>query len=210
MTSSAGRSWLSDSPRSASTLRSIERAAINDNASPAGTLRNGVLSIDLDVREVEWHPDADTAPGIRVLAFAERGKRASVPGPLIRVPEGTVVRASVHNTQEAGTVILRGLAAHGATHRAADDSLRVGPGETRRIEFTADAVGTYYYSGMLAEPPKGATLDAELSGAFIVDRRGAARPPNDRVMVIALWTRAPRGGVINRTDVLRFTINGKS
>jgi FtsP/CotA-like multicopper oxidase with cupredoxin domain len=196
-------------PRSVSTLRSIERAAINDNTSPAGTLRNGVLSIDLDVREVEWHPDADTAPGIRVLAFAERGKRASVPGPLIRVPEGTVVRASVHNTQEAGTVILRGLAAHGATHRAVDDSLRVGPGETRRIEFTADAVGTYYYAGMLTEPPKGATLDAELSGALIVDRHDAGRT-NDRVMVIALWTRAPRGGVINRTDALRFTINGKS
>jgi FtsP/CotA-like multicopper oxidase with cupredoxin domain len=197
-------------PRSDPGRRAVERAAINDNRSRAGTLRNGVLSIDLDVREVEWHPDADDAPGIRVLAFAERGKRGSVPGPLIRVPEGTVIRASVRNTQQVGAVMVRGLSAHGASRRPADDSLQVGPGQTRRIEFTADAVGTYYYTGTLVEPPKEATLDAELSGAFVVDRRGALPVANDRVLVIALWTRTPRGGIINRPDVLRFTINGKS
>jgi FtsP/CotA-like multicopper oxidase with cupredoxin domain len=193
-----------------SSMRAIERAAINDNRRPAGTLRDGVLSIDLEVREVEWHPDADDAPGIRVLAFAERGKRASVPGPLIRVPEGTVVRASVRNAQQAGTVVVRGLAAHGASGRRAGDSLQIGPGQTRQVEFTADAAGTYYYMGTLAEAPKGATIDAELSGAFVVDRRDAPRVSNERVMVIALWTRFPRGGIINRSDVLRFTINGKS
>jgi len=196
--------------RSDPVVRAIERAAINDNRSPAGTLRDGVLSIDLEVREVDWHPDADDAPGIRVLAFGERGKRASVPGPMIRVPEGTVIRASVRNTQQVGTVVVRGLAARGASRRRADDSLQIGPGQTRRIEFTADAVGTYYYVGALVEPPKGETLDAELSGGLVVDRRGAPHVLNDRVMVIALWTHSPRAGIINRPDVLRFTINGKS
>src|SRR3954470_22831899 len=52
----------------------LARVAINDNRLPAGTLRAGVLTVDLEAREGEWHPDADSAPGLRVRAFAERGK----------------------------------------------------------------------------------------------------------------------------------------
>ena len=29
-------------------------------------------------------------------------------------------------------------------------------------------------------------------------------------MVLALWTKAPRNGFVNRPDVLRFTINGRT
>jgi len=66
-----------------------EQIVVNDNRMPSGTLAAGVLTIHLDAREGEWHPDADSAPGLVVRAFAEQGKPLRVPGPLIRVPEGT-------------------------------------------------------------------------------------------------------------------------
>ena len=39
----------------------------------------------------EWHPDGDADPGIVVPAFGEEGKPSLVPGPLVRVPEGTEI-----------------------------------------------------------------------------------------------------------------------
>ena len=49
----------------------VERAAINDNRTPAGALRDGVLRVELDVREVDWRPDGDGAPGIVLLASGQ-------------------------------------------------------------------------------------------------------------------------------------------
>jgi len=83
---------------------SVERAAINDNRTPAGTLRGGVLALDLEVREVDWRPDRDDQPGLVVRAFAERGKRPSIPGPLIRVPEGTTMANSCNNMANLPTI----------------------------------------------------------------------------------------------------------
>ena len=51
---------------------SAERAVANDNRRAAGTLRDGVLTVHLEVRDVDWRPDGDEAPGIVVRAFAER------------------------------------------------------------------------------------------------------------------------------------------
>jgi len=189
----------------------IERAAINDNRTPAGTLRDGVLTVDLEVREVDWRPDADDAPGLVVRAFAERGKRASIPGPLIRVPEGTTVVARVTNPMSHGTLVVRGLSTRGSP--SVPDTLQVAAGATREVRFAAGAAGTYYYSGQILGGISSDTLstpDAELHGAFVVDARGS-RHANDRVLVIGLWTRTARvGGLVARGDLLRFTINGKS
>jgi FtsP/CotA-like multicopper oxidase with cupredoxin domain len=204
----AGSLHRSDSP-----MRAVERAAINDNRSSAGALRNGVLSIDLEVREVEWHPDADDAPGIRVLAFAERGKRASIPGPLIRVPEGTTIDARVTNPLVKGTLVVRGLSARGSA-TSAGDTIQIAAGATRAVRFVAGAAGTYYYAAqMVGGTPidSRATDDAELHGAFVVDPPGAKSAANERVLVIGLWTHNTRpGGLVARGDLLRFTINGRS
>ena len=187
-----------------------ERAAINDNRQAAGTLRDGVLSLHLEVREVDWRPDRDDKPGIVVRAFAERGKRASVPGPLIRVREGTTIHVRVTNPLSRGTLVVRGLSTRGGATAAANDTLQVAAGATREVRFEAGAPGTYHYSGVVAGlPPAESVIDAELHGAFVVDGRNVRRT-DDRVFVIGLWTRQPRGGVVNRTDVLRFTINGKA
>jgi manganese oxidase len=189
------------------------RVAINDNRTPAGTLRAGVLTVHLEAREGEWHPDADSAPGIRVRAFAERGMRASVPGPLLRVREGTEVHVSVTNALAAGTLIVHGLSPRGTAVAPTADTVQIAAGATRELRFIAGAAGAYYYWGEVrgAGPDDPETRDAELSGAFIVDPRDAPVRARDRVFLIALWNRsAVTGGIVGRNTLLRFTINGKA
>ena len=188
------------------------RVAINDNRAPAGTLRAGVLTVDLEARDGEWHPDADSTPGLRVHAFAERGKRASVPGPLLRVPEGTEIHARVTNALAAGTLIVHGLATRGSAAGGAD-TLQIAPRATRDVHFAAGAPGTYYYWGEVrgVAADSSETRDAELSGAFVIDPRDAPATARDRVFLIALWTRGQLvNGLVGRTTLLRFTINGKA
>jgi FtsP/CotA-like multicopper oxidase with cupredoxin domain len=187
--------------------------AINDNRSPAGRLRAGVLTVDLEAREGEWHPDADSAPGIRVRAFAERGARASVPGPLLRVPEGTEIHVRVTNALVAGTLVVHGLSSRGALTEAAADTVQIAAGAMRELRFVAGAAGTYYYWGEVrgVATDSGETHDAELSGAFVIDPRDAHASARDRVFLVALWNRGVLpGGLVGRTTLLRFTINGKA
>jgi manganese oxidase len=186
-----------------------ERAGINDNRQSAGTLRDGVLTVHLEVREVDWRPDGDEAPGLVVRAFAERGKPASIPGPMIRVRQGTTVVARVSNPLARGALVVRGLSTRGT--RGAEDTLQVAGGATREVRFMAGAPGTYYYSGrIVGGPDTTGAMDAELHGAFIVDS-ASARHTDDRVLVIGLWAKGPRpGGITLRHDVLRFTINGRT
>ena len=186
----------------------VARAAINDNRTPAGSLRNGVLTIRLEAREAEWHPDGESAPGVVVRAFGELGKPASIPGPLIRVPEGTEIHASITNTL-AHALLVRGLATRGGG--AASDTIVVAVGATRQVRFTAGSPGTYYYTGSDAPRPDSlSSANAELSGAFVVDPRGGA-PRKDRVFLIALWRHTGEPGqFVTRGALLRFTINGRS
>src|SRR5262245_15036814 len=89
-------SWLT------TTNAPVEKIFTHNNRTPSGTLRGGVLSIRLEAGEGEWHPERESDPGIVVRAFREVGTPLSVPGPLIRVPEGTEIRASVRNTFARG------------------------------------------------------------------------------------------------------------
>jgi len=81
----------------------------NDNRAPAGILRNDTLYLDLEVRMATWRPEADTGPAIDVAAFAERGKAPEIPGPLIRVPAGTTIIATVTNALTDSTISIHGL-----------------------------------------------------------------------------------------------------
>src|SRR5215469_6595166 len=82
---------------SAETAPAIPTAVTHDNLQSAGQLAGGVLSLRLEIREANWHPDADDGSALPVLAFAEEGNLPSVPGPLIRVPEGTRLHVTVTN-----------------------------------------------------------------------------------------------------------------
>jgi FtsP/CotA-like multicopper oxidase with cupredoxin domain len=189
-----------------------DRVAVNDNRTPAGTLRAGVLTVHLEVREGEWHPDRDADPALVLHAFGETGKPSAIPGPLIRVPEGTEIRATLHNRLGDSTLFLHGFSTRGLGDSAAAP-IRLEPGETREVRFSAGSAGTYYYwassrpGAIAARPPS----DVELAGAFVIDPPGTAGVPRDRVFVLGVWNQDARpNGAIFRTDLTRFTINGKT
>ena len=81
-----------------STTASPDRVTINDNRTAAGLLNGTTLTMRLEARLGKWHPDRDSDPGVVVKAFAVDGGPLQVPGPIIRVREGTDIRASVRNS----------------------------------------------------------------------------------------------------------------
>src|SRR4051812_36261796 len=160
-----------------------DRIAPNDNRAPAGVLSNGVLTVHLEAREGEWHPDRDTDPGLVVRAFGEEGKPLQIPGPLIRVLEGTQIRAFVRNTLRDSVLTVRGLSDKSAATRPGSDTIQIKPGEVREVRFTASTPGTYYYRGATNDAgtsPRG-SIDAELVGAFVVDPRSTSGGAKDRI-----------------------------
>ena len=198
-------------PSSRAWMPVVERISINDNRTAAGHLDGNVLTLSLEAREGEWHPDKDTSPGVTVRAFGESGKPLSIPGPLIRVTEGTEIHAFLKNAISGQPLVVHGLSSRGAA--LPTDSIQIAPGATREVRFVAGAPGTYYYWGSTSTKalPDRLGPDTELSGAFVVDPRGNSASPNDRVLVINLWyPDSLPGGITNQSTVVRFTINGKA
>jgi FtsP/CotA-like multicopper oxidase with cupredoxin domain len=184
-----------------------EPIAANDNRRPAGLLRNNVLTLHLEVREGLLHPEEDNGPAVPALAFAEVGKALEVPGPLIRVPQGTEIRVTVHNPLPDSALTIHGLHSRPA---AADTGLRLRPGETREVRFRAGSPGTYFYWGTVSgsgiERP---WLESQLSGALVVDPPSG--PADDRVFVIGMWFRdADSSLAVPRGPQEVMVINGKS
>jgi manganese oxidase len=187
-----------------------ERAMPNDNRTPAGTLTNGVLTVALELRPSVWMPNGDPGVAIPIAAFAEVGKASSIPGPLLRVPSGTQVRASLRNRLDVRAVV-RGLRDHDGTA----DSLVLAPGETRDVEFTARAIGTHFYFGRTTSSPDimSRGSDSQLAGALIVDPPGsneAGNTPHDRVFVITAWEDSLPDPHLRYGKPQMFAINGLS
>ena len=176
----------------------------NDNRVPAGRLRGDTLELRLEVRMATWRPEADSGPAIEVAAFAEEGRAPEIPAPLIRVPAGTIIVASVRNALADSTIAVHGLVTHPS---ARDDSLMLRPGESTTVTFAAGDAGTYAYWAALASHPHRLGVDPEreqLAGAFVVDPPGGSPP--DRIMVINTW------GTLLDSITYRnaLTINGRS
>ena len=51
-----------------------EPIAINDNRQPAGSLRDGVLTVALVARQGLWRPDGNADPGVNIMAFGAEGR----------------------------------------------------------------------------------------------------------------------------------------
>ena len=178
----------------------------NDNLTPAGVLRRDTLRLDLVVQIGRWYPEAADGPFVDLAVLAEAGRPPQIPAPLIRVPTGTTIVASVRNTLRDSTVWLRGL----MTRPGPPDSIPVKPGESRTLTFDAGTPGTYLYSATpgsiriaLTAPDRVAEED-QLSGAFIVDPAGPA--PSDRILVVNIWGRRSGDGKYRNA----LAINGKS
>ncbi len=187
-------------------------AQANDNRSPAGDLKGGVLDVNLELVLAKWYPDKDGAFNLSVYAFAEKGKEPQIPGPLIRVPQGAELRLRIHNTLPVA-MFVRGL--------QTSEPIQIAAGATAEFRSTAASPGTYYYSARstkmslteigalsivddlpMGEGPFG--IESQLEGAFIVDPPGAVA--DDRIFVITNWM----SGVVAPPFREVLAINGKA
>ena len=161
--------------------------AANDNRTPAGMLRDGVLTLNLSVRIGQWQPEGPSGPSLGVPVFAEADRAPEAPGPLIRVPTGTRLAVLVRNELKIAVDV------HGLHDRPghSSDVVTLAPGSSRKLEFSAGPPGTYYYwatiAGLALDERNG--YDGQLTGAFIVDAPGAdPGRADDRVFVIGHWS----------------------
>ncbi len=196
------------SPRTRAAGDATERILANSNRVPAGRLHGGILTLHLELRTGMFRPHADDGPGVEVQAFGEAGRPLQIPGPLLRVPEGTVIHATIRNRLRDSTLVLHGFATR---PDALDDSIRVPPGATRTVRFEAGRAGTYYYwgttTGKRMEDDR--WIDSQLSGGFIVDPRGVVPSPEERVFLMGVWLK-PADTAAHDPGGEFMVINGKS
>ncbi len=180
----------------------LQRVMANDNRTPAGQLKNGVLDLRLELTDGTWCPEEEEGGHRDVYAFAEEGRAPQSSGPLIRVPQGTQIRVSVRNTLPLSAKIY-GLHRHPGDPR---DAVTLAPGETRQLQFLAGEPGTYIYWATTSDKSLDDRDGKEtlLSGAFVVDALGAKS--DDRIFAIGIWTKGDTG---NGGDEIA-SINGKA
>ena len=174
----------------------------NQNHARAGELRDGILTIKLEIATGDWYPESDNGLALSVYAFGESGKPLQNPGPLIRVPQGTEIRASLHNAL-AIPVTIHGL---GERRRDNDPVVHIAPGAVAEAQFIATKPGLYLYWGAteIDDLKLRNSVDAELSGAIVVDPPGASA--NDEIFVMEMISDVPGTGARQTLA----TINGKS
>src|SRR4029077_2581013 len=139
--------------------QTIPAAAANDNRTPAGILRDGVLSLHLEMRPAVWYPEEEGKAHLIVGAFAEEGHTPQIPGPMVRVPEGTEIAASIHNLLDH-TIYVHGLNPRTETSSASPlpsgptdpafaadppNAIEIPAGALREIRFRSGPPGSYYY-----------------------------------------------------------------
>jgi FtsP/CotA-like multicopper oxidase with cupredoxin domain len=209
--------FVTASSRASATPSKHPIAQANDNQRAGGNLKSGVLTLQLEILETTWYPERDDGPSVSVYAFAEKGKAPQIPGPLLRISEGTEVRAQIHNALPVA-MFIRGLHSHTDSR---SEPVLIASGASADFHFTVQSPGTYYYSarstkmsiekiGLLSivddlpmgQPPF--DIESELAGGFIVDPPGVA--PNDRIFLITNWI----AGVITPPFREEVVINGKA
>lgn len=186
--------------------QSPEPISANDNRRPAGELRNHVLTLRLEMRKGVWYPERDNGEAIPVYAFGEAGKPLQVPGPLVRVPQGTTIEIALQNSLPVAATL------HGLHQRPGDDKnvVTMAPGATQQVTFVAGVPGTYLYWARTPDGQRGANRvnDSLLGGAFVVDAPGA--PAGDRVFVLERWNGPTRTAINGKswpfTERLNYTV----
>jgi FtsP/CotA-like multicopper oxidase with cupredoxin domain len=195
----------------ASAQQAADRVRANDNRARAGIIMSGTLAIRLEARIAQWHPQGDNGPGAAIPVFAEIGRPAQVPGPLIRVPGGTNVIATVRNLVPNAVLTVHGLHSRPTVGAAFNDSIQLAPGAVTTLRFRLDRPGTYYYWGTTTGQSfdKRTREDAQLSGVIVVDEPGE-RAPRDRIFVIGMWADSAGSELNRHRERELFVINGRS
>ncbi|MGQ0642144.1 MAG: multicopper oxidase domain-containing protein [Gemmatimonadaceae bacterium] len=182
------------------------KVAVNDNRIAAGTQTGKVLHLALDVVEGAWHPEGPSDPEVPAFAFAEPGKAPQIPGPLIRVRQGSEVRLVLRSRVDSAMVI------HGLRPGAGltSDTVHVAARATREVRYRLDKAGTYYYWGAFNGSMSTLDrlwLDSQLNGAIVVDPIGGSPP--DRILVMSEWFH-PHDSIAGQPFEDVLTINGKA
>ncbi len=196
-------------PRAGANVEAAPQILTNDNRHAAGRLKDGVLTLRLEARAGMWYPEGPEGMARPVAAFAEEGRPLQNPGPLIRVPAGTEVRATVRNSL-AEPLTIFGL---GERRGIAADSFRIEPGGVREMRFTAAAPGTYYYAGKTTPVPlfRRRGPDSQLNGVIVVDPPDTAPGrTRDRIFVISWWGSDDSTAVSGLASGNIMAINGLS
>lgn len=172
----------------------------NENHQPAGILRDGVLTLQLEIAKGEWHPEAESGMGLSVYAFGEAGRPLQNPGPLIRVPQGTEIRISLHNELSVPVGV------HGLTDSGGNAIVRIAPASSTQVGFKATTPGLFFYWGSTTGDDLKLRhgIDSELTGAIVVDPTPSV--PKDEIFVMEMMSELPGA---NARQTLA-TINGKS
>jgi FtsP/CotA-like multicopper oxidase with cupredoxin domain len=170
------------------------------------------FSIAVAETEHELYPG-----GPKLMTWAFNGQ---VPGPVLRVTEGDIVRVHFTNEHTSNhTLHFHGLnvpnemdgVAYGDLHH-----LEVKPGETHTYEFVADPAGTHMYHCHVNSPQH---IDLGMVGVLIVepkDKRGEPKVDKERVLLLDDWYVNDNGdqepmahpAMIHQANY--FTVNGKA
>jgi FtsP/CotA-like multicopper oxidase with cupredoxin domain len=180
----------------------------NDNRIAAGTKNDGMLNLNLEVKWGDFRMETNDRPGLKMVAIGEVGKDASIPSPLIRIVEGTLLNVKITNTLADSTITVYGLQKRPYTKV---DSLFVLPGESGELSFEAGKAGTYMYWLKLGKGHKKGFFreeDEQLAGAFIIDPKEGS--PQDRVFVMNIFSNQNKQDGANPELVESLTINGRS
>ena len=165
-------------PRSTASLPVV---APNDNRQAAGIMRGDTLFVDLEIRMARWYPEVADGEFIETPVIGEVGHAPAVPGPLIRVREGTTIVARLTTHLTDSTVTWGGLSS-----KPSHDSVALRPGESTTLRFDAGRAGTYFYSARAGTVDWNAREREQTIGAFVIDRPGART--DDRIFVMNIWS----------------------
>jgi FtsP/CotA-like multicopper oxidase with cupredoxin domain len=194
------------SSRPASAPATPPDAVSNDNTKPAGTLRDGVLSVKLFAEVARWFPGPDSAPPVVTQMFGEEGKSPSTPGPLLRMPLGTRVdltfRNSLPDTMVFGAICARPC--------KGPNMVRLAPGASGHLRFTPPHAGTFTYWGVLFRGGRPIINEADASqfaGIIVVD---SGKPSTDRIFALSIYQILRDSADTSKGERLIFAMNGKS
>jgi FtsP/CotA-like multicopper oxidase with cupredoxin domain len=170
------------------------------------------FSIAVAETEHELYPG-----GPKLMTWAFNGQ---VPGPVLRVTEGDLVRVHFTNKHTSNhTLHFHGLNVPNEMDGVAYGHLNhmeVKPGETHTYEFVADPAGTHMYHCHVNSPQH---IDMGMVGVLIVEPKGKRAEPKvdkERVLLLDDWYVNENGGqepmahpaMIHQANY--FTVNGKA
>ncbi|MDR4508323.1 MAG: multicopper oxidase domain-containing protein [Candidatus Brocadiaceae bacterium] len=152
---------------------------------------DGVVTLEMEARPVTL----ELRPGVYFDAwgYCIKGEHPTVPGPTIKVREGTKIRIRFTNKLAVPASVhphgVRYTIASDGTHIAGNHASIVEPGEARIFEWdTAGTPGTWYYHSMAFERGGEKGLSKGLWGALLVAPESVDPDPPDKEFVAFMHT----------------------